>query len=103
MSEENVEIVRRAYEGGDFLANATSESWDRAFREYLDEKFELRLPPDHPEGEPVFRGRDGVDQYIATLRESWRECGPFTPVAPRPFGRTETARRPSKPPGCGGR
>jgi ketosteroid isomerase-like protein len=73
MSQENVEIVRRAYEGGDFLANATSERWDRAFREYLDKEFELRLPPDYPEGEPVFRGRDGVDQYIAMLRESWRE------------------------------
>src|SRR6266540_1420546 len=73
MSEENVEIVRRAYEGGDFLVHATSERWDRAFRECLDEEFELRLPPDYPEGEPVFRGRDGVDQYIAMLRESWHE------------------------------
>ncbi len=67
-----MELVRRAYEGGDFLANATSERWDRAFREYLDEEFELRLP-DYPEGEPVFRGRDGADQAIAMLREVWRE------------------------------
>ncbi|MGA8927567.1 MAG: nuclear transport factor 2 family protein [Solirubrobacterales bacterium] len=67
-----MELVRRAYEGGDFLANAASERWDRAFHEYLDEEFELCLP-DYPEGEPVFRGREGVEQYIGTLREVWRE------------------------------
>jgi hypothetical protein len=46
-----------------FLVHATSERWDRAFHEYLDEEFELHLPPDYPEGELVFRGRDGVDQF----------------------------------------
>jgi len=72
MSQENVELVRRAYQGGDFLAHATPERWDRAFNEYLDEEIEVRLPP-YPEGEPVFRGREGVEQYIGTLREVWSE------------------------------
>ena len=30
------------------------------FGDYLDEGFELRMPPDYPEGELVFRGRDGL-------------------------------------------
>jgi ketosteroid isomerase-like protein len=73
MSEENVEIVRRANaEDGDLL-HATPEQVEHAFREYLDEEFEFRLPSDYPEGEPVFRGRDGVDQVIAWLSETWRE------------------------------
>jgi hypothetical protein len=53
--------------------DATPELIDQAFREYLDEHFELRLPPDYPEGEPVFRGRDGWDQLIAMLRDTWSE------------------------------
>ena len=54
------------------MAQATPERWDRAFNEYLDEEIEVRLPP-YPEGEPVFRGREGVEQYIGTLREVWSE------------------------------
>jgi ketosteroid isomerase-like protein len=72
MSQENVELVRRVYGEGDLL-HTTSEQIDRAFREDLDERFEFRLPPDYPEGELVFRGRDGIDQLIAVLSESWRE------------------------------
>jgi hypothetical protein len=29
------------------------------FRDYLDEEYELRLPGGYPEGEPVFREREG--------------------------------------------
>lgn len=73
MSEENVELARRLYaEGGDLL-KATPHQLDRLFREDLDERFEFRLPPDYPEGEPVFRGRDGLDQLVAMLSETWRE------------------------------
>jgi hypothetical protein len=72
MSEENVELVRRLYAEGDLL-HATTEQIDRVFREDLDEHFEFRLPGDYPEGEPVFRGRDRVDQLAAMLSETWRE------------------------------
>ena len=72
MSEENVEIVRRLYAEGDLL-KATTEQIDRVFRELLDEQFELHLPPDYPEGEMVFRRREGFDQYIAMLGETWDE------------------------------
>jgi ketosteroid isomerase-like protein len=72
MSEENVEIVRNLYALGDFL-NPNPAEIDQAFRDYLDEQFELRLPPDYPEGEPIFRGREGLAQVNAMLREVWRE------------------------------
>jgi ketosteroid isomerase-like protein len=72
MSEENVELARRVYIEGDLL-QTTSEQIDRLFREHLDEDFEFRLPGDYPEGEPVFRGRGGVDQLVAMLSETWSE------------------------------
>src|SRR5262245_64892192 len=72
MSEENIEIVRNLYALGDFL-NPNSDEIDQAFHDYLDEQFELRLPNDYPEGEPVFRGREGFAQVTAMLREAWRE------------------------------
>jgi hypothetical protein len=53
--------------------HATTEQIDRLVREDLDENFEFRLPADYPEGEPVFRGREGLDQLVAMLSESWRE------------------------------
>jgi ketosteroid isomerase-like protein len=72
MSEENVELVRRVYIEGDLL-QTTSDQIDSLFREHLDEDFEFRLPGDYPEGEPVFRGREGVDQLVAMLGETWSE------------------------------
>lgn len=72
MSEENVELARRLYAVGD-LFDATSEQLDRVFRDHLEENFEFRLPGDYPEGEPVFRGRDGLDRLIAMLSETWSE------------------------------
>jgi ketosteroid isomerase-like protein len=71
MSEENIDLVQNMYALWDL--DATPELIDQAFREYLDEHFELRLPPDYPEGELVFRGRDGWDQLIAMLRDTWSE------------------------------
>ena len=72
MSQENVEVVRTLYEigAGDWFSAAPAEI-DRAFREYVDEQFEARLPPDYPEGQPVFRGRDGFDEMTAMLAGAW--------------------------------
>jgi ketosteroid isomerase-like protein len=72
VSRQNVELARRIYENDDLL-HTTPERIDRVFREQVSEDFEFRLPPDYPEGELVFRGRSGIDELIALLRETWRE------------------------------
>jgi ketosteroid isomerase-like protein len=46
---------------------------DRAFRDYLDQGFEVRLAADYPEGSAVFNGRDGLSRYAAWVRDSWSE------------------------------
>jgi ketosteroid isomerase-like protein len=46
---------------------------DRAFRDYLDESVELRLPADYPEGEQILRGREGLLQYSEWLRSVWAD------------------------------
>ena len=46
---------------------------DRAFSVFLDEEYELQLPGGYPEGEPVFRGREGLAQMAAMLRGAWSE------------------------------
>jgi ketosteroid isomerase-like protein len=46
---------------------------DRAFRDYLDEDFELWTPAGYPEGESRFRGREGVGQFAAMQRDTWSE------------------------------
>jgi hypothetical protein len=69
MSQENVELVRRFYAWLPGLRGVDPAedraALDRAFREYLDAEFETRLPGDYPEGEPVFRGREGLARYVA--------------------------------------
>jgi ketosteroid isomerase-like protein len=72
VSQENVDLVRKVYAPGDFLSMSAAHI-DTAFRDYLDDRFEFRLPPDYPEGEPVFRGREGVLRMTAMLRETWDE------------------------------
>jgi ketosteroid isomerase-like protein len=76
MSEENVEVIRSVYgEFGELGAGdplrAAPDQIDRVFRHYLDDQFEAHLPPDYPEGEPVFRGREGINQLIAMLGDTW--------------------------------
>jgi ketosteroid isomerase-like protein len=77
MSEENLELVRRWYFSLPDLRDANPHvmaRWtEQAFRDFLDEQFEVRLPSDYPEGEPVFRGRGDVPRFIAMLGETWGE------------------------------
>ena len=72
MSQENVEIVRNLYEAveGDWF-NAAPDQIDLVFSEYIEEQFEARLPSDYPEGEPVFRGREGFNELLAMLGDTW--------------------------------
>jgi ketosteroid isomerase-like protein len=73
MSQENVELVESLYELIRLGIHTPPEEVDRLFRDHLDAGFELHLPPDYPEGEPVFRGREGMAQFIAMLQEAWSE------------------------------
>ena len=76
MSQENVELVLRWYAFLPDLGNGDADDeavLDQAFRDYLDEAYEVRLPADYPEGEPVFRGRDGLVRFAAMLRDAWSE------------------------------
>jgi ketosteroid isomerase-like protein len=72
MSQENVAIVRRLYMESP-LFEVTDEQIDSMFGEYVDEGFEIHLPPGYPEGQLVFRGREGIDQLRAMLKETWDE------------------------------
>jgi ketosteroid isomerase-like protein len=76
VSRENVELVRRAYEWIPDLGNVDPDEearLDRVFRDYLDENFEFRLPAGYPEGERVFRGRNGLVQLAAMARDAWSQ------------------------------
>jgi ketosteroid isomerase-like protein len=77
MSQDDVEVVRGFFEWLPSLQDRDPTedraTLDLAFRHYLDEEFETRLPGDYPEGEPVFRGREGLARYGAMLRDAWSE------------------------------
>jgi ketosteroid isomerase-like protein len=78
MSHENVELVRRAYEDGGPVVLPLSLDDERAvvdrlFRDCYDEQLEIRMPADYPEGEEILRGREGMAQLFAMLRETWTE------------------------------
>jgi ketosteroid isomerase-like protein len=70
MSQENVALVEQVYALIPLGIRTTPDQVDRLFRDFLDEQFELHLP-DYPEGEPVFRGRSGMTQFISMLRDTW--------------------------------
>jgi len=57
MSAENVGLVHAFFAWlpslGDVHPSDDLATLDRAFRDYLGEEFETRLPGDYPEGEPV--------------------------------------------------
>ena len=75
MSEEHVEVVRRWLAWLPDLRDVDPADDDaaieQAFRDYLDEEFEIRIPSYYPEETPVFKGREGVARYAAWLRDSW--------------------------------
>ena len=67
MSQENVEVVRKLYE---LFARREIEP---AFPAYADPNLELRVPPLYPDTPQVFRGREGVERWIAMIDEVWAE------------------------------
>ena len=67
MSKPNVEAVRKLYE------LFASRDLDAAFRDYAHPNIELRVPPLYPDTPEVFRGRRGVERWIAMVDEVWAE------------------------------
>ena len=77
MAREDVELVRRVYEvDGPFWLPLSPEE-ERVLLDELfggdlyEEQFEVRMPPDYPEGEQLLVGRAGMERLIAMLRDSW--------------------------------
>jgi ketosteroid isomerase-like protein len=77
VSQANVQLVRRSYASLPDLAGADpaddEATLDRLFADYLYEGYEARLPADYPEGEHIFRGRQGLIRYVAMLRDTFSE------------------------------
>ena len=81
MSSENVEVVRRWLawlpDLRDMDPAGDDAAVEQAFRDYLDEEFEIRIPTYYPEETPVFKGREGVARYAAWLRDAWSYWRPW--------------------------
>ena len=77
MSQENVELVRRLYVATPGLRDSVPAEdpgfLDRIFRDFFDEDFMVRMPPEYPEGSRVLQGREGMMAFLAMLREAWSE------------------------------
>ena len=73
MSRDNVEVVQRLYGLISSPRGTAPEAVERVLGSYADQEFELRLPPDYPEGEQIHRGRDGMNAIVAVLRTTWSE------------------------------
>jgi ketosteroid isomerase-like protein len=67
MSEQNVDVIRKLYEFFD------SRDLEPAFPDYAHPDIELRVPPLYPDTPEVFRGREGVERWIAIIDEVWAE------------------------------
>jgi ketosteroid isomerase-like protein len=66
MSRENVQVVGRLYE--------LFERRDiERVLELAADDFELRLPDIYPEGAETFRGRDGLQRWLAMVEDIWGE------------------------------
>lgn len=67
MSQENVQVTRKLYE---LFAR---RDLNAAFPDYADPRLELRVPPLYPDTPDVFRGREGIERWIAMIDEVWAE------------------------------
>jgi ketosteroid isomerase-like protein len=68
MSQENVEIVRRIYEKWEDLVLADPN--DKSFDDFFDPAIEVDNSNAVFDG-AVYRGRGGLREYLALLREAW--------------------------------
>jgi ketosteroid isomerase-like protein len=70
---EKLVLVERCYHWLQELRDATPNALEDAFRDCFHEKLEVCIPDVYPEGGQVFRGREGLQRWIATTREVWEE------------------------------
>ena len=73
MSLDNVELVESSYRLLAELREGTPGTLEHAFGETFDERLEVCIPDAYPEGAQVFRGRDGLQRWIASNKEAWEE------------------------------
>jgi len=69
----NVDLVRRSYRMLADLRRDPDGPANELLRDLVDERFELHLPATYPEGEQVFRGRNGLKRWTAVTKEVWDE------------------------------
>jgi ketosteroid isomerase-like protein len=67
------QLVRDAYRFIEDVQVGRRDDFEVGYSETFAGSFELRLPPGYPEGEQVFRGRDGLKRWIGGIREIWDE------------------------------
>ena len=68
-----VDLVRDAYGFIEDVQLGRRRDYEDGYPETFSESFELLLPATYPEGEQVFRGRDGLKRWIESIREIWDE------------------------------
>ena len=68
-----IELVRDAYRFIEDIQEDRRHDFDDAYGEWFDESFELLPPPSYPEGAQAFRGRAGLQRWIAVTQEIWDE------------------------------
>jgi ketosteroid isomerase-like protein len=77
ISKQNLELVRGVYDVGLVVLPLSEDGeqalLDRLFGEFCDEKLEIRMPADYPEGAQVLRGRAGFARLFAMFRDTWTE------------------------------
>jgi ketosteroid isomerase-like protein len=73
VARDNIALVERAYHWLREIRDGPPGSLEEAFAECFDEKLEVCIPGDYPEGEQTFRGRTGLQRWTETTREVWEE------------------------------
>jgi ketosteroid isomerase-like protein len=68
-----VDVVRDAYRFIEDIQLGRRDDYEDGYPESFAESFELVLPPTYPEGGQVFRGREGLKRWIASITEIWDE------------------------------
>jgi ketosteroid isomerase-like protein len=68
-----VDVVRDAYRFIEDIQVGRRDDYEDGYPESFAESFELVLPPTYPEGGQVFRGREGLKRWIASITEIWDE------------------------------
>jgi ketosteroid isomerase-like protein len=72
-TQEKLALVERSYRRLQEMRDGSPGAFEDAFREDFGDKLEVCIPGAYPEGAQTFRGRPGLERWIATTREVWEE------------------------------